>query len=116
VSTFNAHITIVNKTNSTFTFNANQSSGVNTGDWPMQLSPNTTYGPFSQGFDFQIKFTAAFAAQGSAQPPTVSLYMYGDGVQVFDTAINQSPSSPPPFPGSFANSQNPTSATFTIAS
>jgi hypothetical protein len=115
VSTFNAHITIVNNTSDYFTFMANESSGVNTSDWPMQLSPNTTYGPFAQGFNFQIKFTATYAVRGQGQP-TIALYMYGDGVQVFDVAIHQSPSDPLPFPGSSPNSQNPTSATFTIAS
>jgi hypothetical protein len=81
------------------------------------LYAKTTTGPFEQGFNFQIKFTAVYVYQQSTAPqkPTVSLYMYGDGAQVFTLSIGQSPSNPPPYPGSYANATGSTSATFTIA-
>ncbi|HEX4041436.1 MAG TPA: hypothetical protein VHY10_07030 [Xanthobacteraceae bacterium] len=46
--------------------------------------------------------------------PTIWLYMYGDGVQVFSTHVTQSPNNPAPYPGSISTHRNPRSATFTI--
>jgi hypothetical protein len=119
MTTFHAHMTIVNNSSDILTLDTSASSGINThgeNDWPTQINAQTTVGPFEQGFDGQIKFTAVYVNQqsGASQKPTVSLYMYGDGVQVFSTEITQSPS-PPPYPGSYANATGSTSVTFTIA-
>jgi len=118
MTTYFADITIINNTKDTLSFVANESSGVHENEWPTRLSPGQTYGPFQQGFNFQIKFNAAFAnLNASTQPtPTVYLYMYGDGVQVFSTHINQSPNNPTPYPGSISTKgKTLVSAIFTIA-
>jgi hypothetical protein len=115
VSTYFADITIINNPKDTLTFVPSESTGVHENEWPTRLAPGKTYGPFQQGFNFQIKFNAAFANMAAPDPtPTIWLYMYGDGVQVFSTHITQSPNNPAPYPGSISTHRNPRSATFTI--
>jgi len=119
MTTFHAHITIVNNTSDVFTLDTSASSGINTHGYsfPTQLNANSTTGPFEQGFDLQINFTAVYVdTTSTASPqPQVALHMYGDGAQVFTVQIKQTPSSPQPFPASTCDATGSTSATFTIA-
>jgi hypothetical protein len=116
LSSFFANITLVNNSSDTLTLDAGASNGLHVNDWPYQIPPKATLGPFTQGFNFQIKFNAVYANQAATSPqkPSVNLYMYGDAMQVFSTQITQNPNNPPPFPSSFTTVTGSTSATFTI--
>lgn len=116
LSSFKADIMLVNNSSDTLTLDSGASNGIHSNGWPYQIPPKATLGPFTQGFNFQIKFNAIYFNQASTQPqkPTLNLYMYGDAVQVFSTQISQTPNNPPPYPSSFTTVTGSSAATFTI--
>lgn len=109
MSTFDTKITLVNNTDSEFTLNNESSSGIGS-DWPTILEKKQTY-TFSQGWDFQIKFTAWYDKKGGGDD-AISFYFYADGVEVFDCNVTSQPAGI--FQGSTCESTSHTAVTFTI--
>lgn len=108
MSTFHTQIFVNNETDLTLTLNAGQSQGLGDGAWPGEIKPNSNVPPFTQDWSFQIKFTAVYESNDGS----IGLVFYGDGVEVFDCAVEPNPSNA--FHESSASNNGPMNVTFTI--
>ena len=110
MSTYNTEVTLVNNSGNDLTLDQSRSSGIDTNDWPAILDAGATV-QFSQGWDFQIKFKAWYAAS-SNDGNEIEFYFYADEAEVFDDNISTDPNGI--FVGSNTTNDGPYAVTFTV--
>jgi len=89
MSTYKTQITLSNKTNYQLTLDEKRSSGLG-GSWPSTIAVGEAVTPFDQGWDFQIKFSAWYKAEGT-DGSEIEFSFYADEAQVFSQSISSDP-------------------------